>query len=116
MIAKKVGIGVQTETQSSEAGLYVFPMLAVGQYEKSAEKTGFKILNRTGLEIRIATRQEIDRGWRLQQSVEVTGEAPLLETTSAQRGQNLSALFLNKLRFLAGGIRNPRVLVQTCLM
>ena len=113
--AKNTATGLTAETTSSEAGLYVFATLPVGPYEVTAEKTGFKKLNRTDIEVRIATRQELDLKLEVgdvQQSVEVRGEAPLLETTSSMRGQNLSSQFMNNLPFFAGGIRNPRSFVD----
>src|SRR5688572_19800196 len=114
IVAKNVVTGFQIETQSSDAGLYVFATLPVGPYDVTAEKTGFKKLNHTGLEIRIATRQELDLRLEIgdvQQTVDVTGVAPLLETTSAMRGQNLSAQFLSKLPLFSGGIRSTRAFV-----
>jgi hypothetical protein len=69
---------------------------------------------RSGLEIRLASRQELDIRLELgevQQTIEVTGEAQLLETVSTQRGQNLSTQFMNNLPFYFGGIRNPRAFV-----
>jgi hypothetical protein len=107
--------GVKSETESSEAGLYVLPSLPVGLYEISVEKAGFKKLSRAGVEIRIATRQQLDLPLELgdvQQTVEVTAATPLLETANAQRGQNLSTQFMNNLPFFAGGIRNPRTFIN----
>src|SRR5712692_8279756 len=85
--------GFKEETVTSEAGLYVFPRLPVGRYEVAAEQSGFKKLMRSGVEIRVATRQELDLRLDVgdvQQTVEVTGEVPLLETNSAMRGSSLS--------------------------
>ena len=114
VIAKNKGTGIESQITTSEAGLYVFPQLAVGEYDVTAEKTGFKKLTRAGLEVRIAARLDLDLRLEVgdvQQSIEVTGEAPLLETSSAMRGQNLSNNLLNKLPLFAGGIRNPRSFV-----
>ena len=77
--------------------------------------TGFKKLNRGNVEIRIATRQELDLTLdigNMQETVVVTQEVPLLETTSSQRGQGLSTQFMNTLPFFSGGIRNPRTFVN----
>src|SRR5882672_7506990 len=84
--------GVEFKTQSSDAGLYVFATLQTGPYAVTVEKVGFKKAHRRGLEIRIATRLDLDVRMELgevQQTVEVTGEAPLLETSKVERGQNL---------------------------
>jgi hypothetical protein len=115
LVATNTASGITAETQTSDAGLYVFPSLPVGAYEVTVEKTGFKKLTRGGIEIRIATRQELDLRLEVgdvQQVVEVTAEAPLLETTSSQRGQNLSAQFMNTLPLFTGGIRNARTFVS----
>ncbi len=115
VIATNTASGVKTETISSDAGLYVFSRLPVGMYEVTVEKTGFKKLTRTGIEIRVASRQELDLHLEVgdvQQVVEVKAEPPLLETTSSQRGQNLSNQFMNTLPFFSGGIRNPRTFVN----
>jgi hypothetical protein len=106
-----VPTGQEFVATSTEAGLYLFGGLPVGPYSLAAEKTGFKKLTRTNLEIRIAQRQVLDLALEIgdvQQSVEVTAEAPLLETSTAMRGQNLSPQFLYNLPFFSGGIRNPR--------
>jgi len=107
--------GFKEETVTSEAGLYVFPRLPVGTYEVTAEQPGFKKLVRSGVAIRVATRQELDLRLDVgdvQQTVEVKGDVQLLETNSAMRGSTLSPTFMNNLPFFSGGIRNPRNFVN----
>ena len=90
VVATHTASGVKSETITSDAGLYVIPSLQVGIYEVSVEITGFKKVNRVNVEIRIASRQELDLKLEIgdvQQTIQVTGELPLLETTSSQRGQ-----------------------------
>src|SRR6058998_3675933 len=102
VIASSAASGIKVETLTSDAGLYVFPRLPVGVYEIAVEKTGFKRLNHPGIEIRIASRQELDLTLEVgdvQQTVQVVGEAPLLETSSSQRGQILSQRLMNTLPF-----------------
>ena len=115
VVATHLANGLKTETETSDAGLYVFPSLPVGMHEVTVEKTGFKKLSRSGIEIRIASRQELDLQLEIgdvQQTVEVTGGVPLLETTSSQRGQSLSTQFMNTLPFFTLGIRNARTFVN----
>lgn len=114
IVAKHLPTGQEFGTNSTEAGVYVFGSLPVGPYSISVEKAGFKKLTRTNVEIRVAQRQELGLGLEVgdvQQTVEVTAEAPMLETSSAMRGQNLSPTFMNNLPFFSGGIRNPRSFV-----
>ncbi len=106
---------IKTETLTSDSGLYVFASLQVGTYEVTVEKTGFKKLSRPGVEIRVASRQELDLKLEIgdvQQLVEVTTDLPLLETTSVQRGQSLSPQFMNNLPLFTQGIRNARTFVN----
>jgi hypothetical protein len=115
IVATSVSSGAKIETVSSEAGLYVFPALPPAVYNIEVEKTGFKRLSRTGIEIRIA--QRIDMNLQLevgdtQQTVTVTAEIPLLETSTAEKGFNISQTFMNNLPLFTGGIRNPRAFVN----
>lgn len=107
--------GGKLEMMTTDAGLYVFPAVPVSTYNITVEKTGFKKLNRTNIEIRIAQRQDLDLRLEVgdvQQTVEVTADAPLLETSSPERGQQLSQKFMDNLPLFSGGIRNPRAFVN----
>jgi hypothetical protein len=109
--ARNNATGLEYTTQTSEAGLYVFPALNTGVYTVAVEKAGFKKVNRSNIEIRIAQRLDLDMRLDVgdvQQTVEVTADAPLLETTTAERGQNISQKMMNDLPLFQGGIRNPR--------
>lgn len=113
--AKNVATGGEYRTRSSEAGLYIFPTLPSGAYEVTVEKAGFKKLTRSNIEIRVATRQEANLKLEIgdvMQTVEVTADAQLLETTSAQRGQTFSPQLMSNLPLFTGGIRNPRTFVN----
>ena len=113
--AKNDATGQEQKVLSSESGLYLFPTLGTGVYSITVEKAGFKRLNRGNLEVRIA--QKLDLNLRLevgdvQQTVTVTDSAPLLESSNAERGQNISVKFMDNLPLFAGGIRNPRAFVS----
>lgn len=115
IVAKNASSGLLTETKSSEAGIYVFPNLPVGTYEVVAEFTGFKKLTHSNIEVRIASRQELDIKLEVgdvMQTVEVNGQGEVLETNTAQRGTQISAQMLTTLPFFSGGIRNPRSFVS----
>ncbi len=115
VVARNTGAGQDYESVSSDAGLYVFASLPVGAYTLTAEKAGFKKVNRSNLEIRVGQRQLADVTLEIgevQQVVEVTAQAPLLEATTSERGQNFSAKFMDTLPLFTGGIRNPRAFVS----
>ncbi|MBL8229359.1 MAG: TonB-dependent receptor [Bryobacterales bacterium] len=115
MTAKNQATGTEIKTVSSEAGLYVFTVLPTGVYSVTIEKAGFKKVSRSNLEIRIAQRLDVNFAMEVgdvQQTVEVTADAPLLETSTAERGSNISVKMMDNLPLFAGGIRNPRAFVS----
>jgi len=115
VVATNVTTGAKQEVQSTDAGLYLFPALPVSLYSVTVEKAGFKKLHRQNIEIRVAQRLDMDlrlEVGEVQQTVEVTAEAPLLETSSPERGQSLSQKFMDNLPLFSGGIRSPRAFVN----
>ncbi len=106
--------GRQMETASSEAGLYIFPNLTTGPYTVTVEQPGFKKLNRSGVVIAVASRMvlnlELEVG-DLQQSVDVTAEAPLLNSATTEVGANFAPKLLKDLPLFTGGIRNPEAFI-----
>jgi hypothetical protein len=114
VVARNEATGQDYTTQTSDFGLYVFPTLNTGRYTVTVEKTGFKKINRSNIEIRVAQRVDLNLALEVgdvQQSVSVTAETPLLETTTVERGQSISQTFMNNLPLFSGGIRNPRAFV-----
>ena len=80
----------QTETgftrtaQTNADGGYYVPSLPVGPYELTAEKAGFKQQVRTGVTLSVGQQAVVN--WvlevgQVQQTVEVTAEAPIVNTT-----------------------------------
>lgn len=115
IVATNVATGGKIEAVSSDAGLYVLPALPPAVYSVSAEKTGFKRLTRTDIEIRIAQRIDMNLQMEVgdvQQTVTVTAEVPLLETSTAERGNAVSTKLMDNLPLFSGGIRNPRGFVN----
>lgn len=113
--ATNVASGAKIEAISSEAGLYVFPALPPAVYTVTAEKTGFKKLSRTDIEIRIAQRTDMNITLELgdvQETVTVSEAAPLLDTSTVERGNNVSVKMMDNLPLFSGGIRNPRNFVN----
>jgi hypothetical protein len=113
--ARNNATGQEYNTQTSDAGLYVLPTLNTGIYTVTVEKPGFKKVSRGNVEIRIAQRVDMNLQLEVgdvQQTVTVSAETPLLETTTVERGQSLSTRFMENLPLFAGGIRNPRAFVN----
>ena len=91
---------VARTTVSNEVGEYNFPNVAPGTYTLKAALTGFKTFERAG--IRIGTQQFITLDLPLevgniQESITVTGDAPLIETSNASTGGTLDREALESL-------------------
>ncbi len=109
VIATHTDTGLKTATVTTDAGLYVFASLPVGVYEVSVEKTGFKKLNRKNIEVRVAQRLPLDvqlEVGNVSDTVEVTAQAPLLDTETSEKGQSVSSQMMNTLPLFTGGLRN----------
>ena len=84
------GTGAVLPTTTNNEGFYTAPSLPVGGYSVSIEKTGFKKTVRTGVTLQVDQRAEVnfklDVG-ETTESIEVSGEAPLVDTSSATVGK-----------------------------
>ena len=91
---------VARTTVSNEVGEYNFPNVTPGTYTLKAALTGFKTFERAG--VRIGTQQFITLDLPLevgniQESITVTGDAPLIETSNASTGGTLDREALESL-------------------
>jgi hypothetical protein len=79
------------ETVSDERGEYRIPA-RTGSYRITAQLAGFQAVTRTGIELLIGQRAVVNLQLApssVQESVTVTGEAPLLDVTSSALGGNI---------------------------
>src|SRR5204863_5971362 len=83
--------GNSFEAVTDGTGAFRIP-LRVGVYEVSAELAGFTTVTRRGLELLVGQQVTMNLQMSpstIQESVTVTGEAPLIETTSSSMSANL---------------------------
>jgi hypothetical protein len=81
---------VATATQSNNEGYYTSTPLIVGTYAVSVESAGFKKTIKSGIALQVDQRAEINFQLALGsvgESVEVTADAPLVNTSDAGVGQ-----------------------------
>ncbi len=74
---------------TNERGYFEAALLNAGAYQVSAQATGFKKAVRSGLQLSVAGRLDLEFTLELGQvneSVEVRADAPLLDTTTASGG------------------------------
>ncbi|OFV92709.1 MAG: hypothetical protein A3H28_09965 [Acidobacteria bacterium RIFCSPLOWO2_02_FULL_61_28] len=94
LTARQVETGQTRTAVSSGDGSYRFSALPVGSYEVRVEQSGFQAAVRSGLTLTVG--QEAVVNFTLEvgavtQTVAVTGEAPLVNTTSSSLGGVVSA-------------------------
>jgi hypothetical protein len=98
---------VARETTTGTDGEYVFNLVIPGTYTVAAEVKGFKKYERAGVIIGTQEQVGVDLTLALgevTQTIEVTAQAPLIETEGASQGQNLDT---QKLADLPNIGRNP---------
>ena len=84
------GTNVSMKTVSAANGSYLMPFLLPGTYRLSAQVAGFKGFVRDNIQVQVQDRVEIDvvlEPGVVTESVIVTAETPLLETTTASVGE-----------------------------
>jgi hypothetical protein len=98
--AKDVQRGTTRTATTDESGVYVIPALPPGTYAVRAEAKGFKAAERPSVLLEVAKDVDIDFSLspgNVTETVTVTGEAPLLDVTSATLGGTLSNGEINDL-------------------
>ncbi|MBM3749369.1 MAG: carboxypeptidase regulatory-like domain-containing protein, partial [Acidobacteria bacterium] len=89
-----VATGVTITVESNDQGNYLAPYLIPGAYRIAAEKTGFKRLEREGIELRVNDRLEVNLALEVggvTETITVTAETPMLDTASASMGSVVDA-------------------------
>ncbi len=95
-----VARGTARTLTTDDAGAYVAPNLVPGTYKVRAEAKGFKAVERANITLEVAKDALIDLSLApgdVTQTIEVTDEIPLLDTTSATLGGTLSNTQINDL-------------------
>jgi len=81
--------GVSADTTTSGSGDYVFPQVAVGSYRIEFDLTGFKKNVQRAVNVdlnQVVTVNSVLQIGQAQETVDVTSEAPIVDTTSTQLG------------------------------
>ncbi len=88
--ATNVATNLGNTTTSNTEGAYAILYLTPGQYTLVAELSGFKKLQRQGIEVRIGDRLTLDLSLdvgQIEETVTVTAYSPLLEMSTGSAGQ-----------------------------
>jgi hypothetical protein len=90
VIARNVATGVVNEATTNESGNYQFPVLIPGEYEVTAEMSGFKKVVQSGIVLETGLTRTVDLQLTVgavTETVQVTSTAPLLESETSSVGQ-----------------------------
>jgi hypothetical protein len=94
VILRNTATSGEWNTQTNGAGLYVFPSVPPGSYQITVTQAGFQTLVVTGLRLDVATSVTKDLQLAVgsvSQQVQVTTEAPLIETSTTGVGQVINS-------------------------
>ena len=92
--------GVTRTITTDQAGEYVAPDLTPGIYKLRAQAPGFKSVERTDIQLEVAKDARIDlmlQPGQVSETVVVSGEVPLVDTTSSTLGGTLTNETINDL-------------------
>jgi hypothetical protein len=90
VVVTNIETNINNRTVANGIGYFEVNLLNPGQYTIGVEAPGFKKFVRTGVELQVGSRMALEfqlSVGQLAETVEVTGAAPLLETTSATAGR-----------------------------
>ncbi|MBI4464600.1 MAG: carboxypeptidase regulatory-like domain-containing protein, partial [Acidobacteria bacterium] len=90
MEIKNLDTGISRTTTTDAQGRFTAPSLSLGRYQVSASASGFQTSVRTGITLTVGREAVVNFALEVgavAQRVEVTGEAPLVNTTSATVGE-----------------------------
>ncbi|MGE0450113.1 MAG: carboxypeptidase regulatory-like domain-containing protein [Vicinamibacterales bacterium] len=93
MVASDALIGGQRDTTTGDTGTYQFTGLPPGDYVVSFELSGFVTLRREGVRVQVAQNARIDADMKLgslQESLTVSGSAPLVDVLSTTTQTSVS--------------------------
>jgi hypothetical protein len=111
VVVTNKAMGTKNSLVTNEQGFYQAVFLTPGLYRIDVEVQGFKKYTRDDIEVRIADRLEVNIQLTVgapTETVTVTGETPLLESTTASLGQVIDARRATELPLAHG---NPYELI-----
>jgi Carboxypeptidase regulatory-like domain/TonB dependent receptor len=93
IVVSNMGTGTSTRLTTNSSGYYEAPLLLPGTYTISAENTGFKRSVRSG--VTLALSEQLQLNFQLElgattDSVNISAEAPMLDTSSVSTGRAIS--------------------------
>jgi hypothetical protein len=100
LVAKNVETGLTYAGASGENGQFRVPLLPPGKYELTVEKPGFAKYIQSGIQLQLGQRADLSIKLTVSTSAEtisVTSEAPLINTTNSEVGVNIDSKRISEL-------------------
>ncbi len=107
---------VSRETTTNEVGEFAFPALPPATYDLRAALPGYKTFERRGIRVGAQEFRLIDvvlEVGAIEETITVTGEAPLINTATASGGATLDRQFMESLPALARTVFMMAVTIPT---
>jgi hypothetical protein len=89
VVITNVGTNISHEAETGSAGEYTIPLLTPGEYRIKVDIQGFKAIVQSGITLQVAQTARLDfklEPGELSQTVEVTGEPPLVQADTSSTG------------------------------
>src|SRR5687768_11335287 len=105
--ATNTDTGIRASAPTNASGDYRLPFLIPGPYTIKVESPGFKRWSRSGIQARVDDRLTIDVTMEIGQqteTVQVTAESPLLDTSTGSMGQVIDSRRVLELPLIAGNV------------
>jgi len=117
ILVTHVDTGATRTVFTDESGLYVVPLLPVGEYELTTQLSGFTTVKRRGIQLTLGQTQEVDVTLKIasvDQSVEVSDSPRLIDVSRSETSRlvdktQISSLPINGRRFLDLAFLTPGV-------
>ena len=90
VIATSIGTGVERRATTNDQGTYTLPFLAPGDYRITVQKQGFQKISRDNVRLEVNQTARVDFSLSVgsvNETIEVVGAAPLIESDSSAIGQ-----------------------------
>jgi hypothetical protein len=87
VVVRNVGTNAALEVTTDRTGVYVAPLLPIGDYEVTVELEGFKKFVRSGLRLSVNDRLRIDvtlEPGAIQETITVVAESPVVKTETSE--------------------------------
>jgi hypothetical protein len=115
VVITETNTGVSRATTTNQSGNYTFPDLPPGVYTVSVEQTGFKKTSRTNVDVLVNSAVRVDltlQPGEVSETVQVTAEAPMLQTERADTGRKVETKEIEDLPVSTPGGRNFQALLN----